>query len=155
VAEYLLAEVLERQSEEVRQLLLRSWIGEAGLGASAAWVLVGRGERDPQRFWLSVLGALRQTSPGRILEDLKEANAFVVALNAVRSWFRYHRLFAGLLQRELRRAAPGDITALHTATAAWYAGHGLPFCWVATSRCGTGMASTNGASGAASVEVMP
>ena len=32
-----------------KTVLLRSWIGKAGLGASAAWVLVGRGERDPQR----------------------------------------------------------------------------------------------------------
>src|ERR1700749_61543 len=35
------------------------------LGAArAAWVPVARGERDPQRFWLSVLRALRQTAPG-------------------------------------------------------------------------------------------
>ena len=41
------------------------------------------------------------------LQDLEEANAFVVALDAARSWFRYHRLLADLLQLELRRAAPG------------------------------------------------
>ena len=29
----------------------------------------------------------------RILEDLEDANAFVVALDAARSWFRYHHLF--------------------------------------------------------------
>src|SRR5690349_2961021 len=40
--------------------LLRSWIGAAGLAVQAAWVPVERGERDPQRFWLSVIGALRQ-----------------------------------------------------------------------------------------------
>ena len=50
-----------------KTVLLRSWIGEAGLGERAAWVLVGRDERDPQRFWLSVLGALRQTVPGSAL----------------------------------------------------------------------------------------
>src|SRR5438270_2538976 len=50
-----------------KTVLLRSWIGEAGLGDRAAWVLVGRGERDPQRFWLSVIGALRQTSAGQTL----------------------------------------------------------------------------------------
>src|SRR5690348_7691803 len=47
-----------------KTVLLRSWIGEAGLGESAAWVSVGPGERDPQQFWLSVLGALRRTSAG-------------------------------------------------------------------------------------------
>ena len=50
-----------------KTVLLRSWIDEAGLGESAAWVPVGPGERDPQRFWLSVLGALRQTSAGSAL----------------------------------------------------------------------------------------
>jgi hypothetical protein len=43
---------------------MRSWISEAGLEGSAAWVPVGWEERDPQRFWLSVLGALRQTTAG-------------------------------------------------------------------------------------------
>ena len=47
-----------------KTVLLRSWIGEAGLEDSAAWVPVGPDERDPQRFWLSVLGALRRTSAG-------------------------------------------------------------------------------------------
>jgi LuxR family maltose regulon positive regulatory protein len=47
-----------------KTVLLRSWIGEAGLEESAAWVSVGPDERDPQRFWLSVLGALRRTSAG-------------------------------------------------------------------------------------------
>jgi LuxR family maltose regulon positive regulatory protein len=50
-----------------KTVLLRSWIGEAGLGDRAAWVLVGREERDPQRFWLAALGALRQTSAGSTL----------------------------------------------------------------------------------------
>jgi ATP/maltotriose-dependent transcriptional regulator MalT len=38
------------------------------------------------------------------LQDIEEAHAFVVALDARRSWFRYHHLFADLLQRELRRS---------------------------------------------------
>src|SRR5215469_11532293 len=47
-----------------KTVLLRSWISEAGLADAAAWVSPGRGERDPQRFWLPVLGALRRTSAG-------------------------------------------------------------------------------------------
>ena len=47
-----------------KTVLLRSWIAEAGLADQAAWVAAGREERDPQRFWLSVAGALRQTSAG-------------------------------------------------------------------------------------------
>jgi LuxR family transcriptional regulator, maltose regulon positive regulatory protein len=50
-----------------KTVLLRSWISWAGVAGSAAWVPAGRGERDPQRFWLSVLAALRQTVPGSAL----------------------------------------------------------------------------------------
>src|SRR5262249_24076404 len=50
-----------------KTVLLRSWIGQAGLAGRAAWVPVGRGEGDPQQFWLSVLGALRQTGLGSAL----------------------------------------------------------------------------------------
>lgn len=46
---------------------LARWIGQASLADHAAWVPIGRGERDPQQFWLSVLGALRQTAPGSVL----------------------------------------------------------------------------------------
>src|SRR5262249_61297000 len=62
----------------------------------------------------------------RLLQDLEAANAFVVALDAGRCWFRYHRLFADLLQLELRRAEPDGVTALHRQAAAWLAGHGQP-----------------------------
>ena len=47
-----------------KTMLLRSWVTDAGLAKQVAWVTVGRDERDPQRFWLSVLGALRDTTPG-------------------------------------------------------------------------------------------
>jgi LuxR family maltose regulon positive regulatory protein len=50
-----------------KTVLLRSWIGQAGaagLSERVARVPAGRDERDPQRFWLSVLAALRQTAPG-------------------------------------------------------------------------------------------
>jgi LuxR family transcriptional regulator, maltose regulon positive regulatory protein len=50
-----------------KTVLLRSWIGAAGLTERAAWVPVGRDERDPQRLWLAVLDALRQTAVGSAL----------------------------------------------------------------------------------------
>ena len=50
-----------------KTLLLRSWIARAGLAERAAWVAVHGEERDPQRFWLSVLGALRDTAAGSSL----------------------------------------------------------------------------------------
>jgi LuxR family transcriptional regulator, maltose regulon positive regulatory protein len=50
-----------------KTFLLRSWIGEAGLAGRAAWVSVPGGERDPQRFWISVADALRDTAAGPTL----------------------------------------------------------------------------------------
>jgi LuxR family maltose regulon positive regulatory protein len=47
-----------------KTVLLRSWIGQAGLSDRVAWVPVGHDERDPQRFWLTVLDALRGTVVG-------------------------------------------------------------------------------------------
>src|SRR5438034_893065 len=88
VAEYLLAEVLERQSEQVRRLLLRTSALER-VNGELADLLTG------------------QSGGERVLQELEEANAFVVSLDAGRFWFRYHQMFADLLQLELRRTAPG------------------------------------------------
>jgi LuxR family transcriptional regulator, maltose regulon positive regulatory protein len=105
VAEYLLAEVLDRQSEPVRRLLLRTSVLERVNGELADLLTGGSGGE-------------------RVLQQLEQAGAFVVALDARRSWFRYHQLFADLLQLELRGSAPADLPALHAAAAGWYADHG-------------------------------
>jgi LuxR family transcriptional regulator, maltose regulon positive regulatory protein len=107
VAEYLLAEVLERQPEQARRLLLRTSILDRVNGELADLLTGGSGGE-------------------RVLQQLEEAGAFVVSLDARRSWFRYHQLFADLLQLELRGNAPAELPALHAAAAGWYAGHGYP-----------------------------
>jgi LuxR family maltose regulon positive regulatory protein len=107
VAEYLLAEVLERQSQEVRRLLVRTSVLERVSGPLADALTGGSGGE-------------------RVLQDLEEANAFVVALDSARSWFRYHHLFADLLQLELRRTAPGGVSGLHQVASQWFARHGFP-----------------------------
>jgi LuxR family transcriptional regulator, maltose regulon positive regulatory protein len=105
VAEYLLAEVLERQPDEVRRLLLYTSVLHRVSGALADHLLGGQGSE-------------------RVLHALEQANAFVVALDAGRSWFRYHQLFADLLRLELRRTHPEVVSQLHDAAAGWYAEHG-------------------------------
>jgi LuxR family maltose regulon positive regulatory protein len=47
-----------------KTMLLRSWIGEAGLAERAGWVSVQRQGRDAHRFWISVIEALGATAPG-------------------------------------------------------------------------------------------
>ena len=65
------------------------------------------------------------TGGERILQELEQAGAFVVALDARRSWFRYHRLFADLLDLELRHTDPVELAALHITAADWFAEHGF------------------------------
>jgi LuxR family transcriptional regulator, maltose regulon positive regulatory protein len=107
VADYLLAEVLERQPEEVSRLLLRTSILERVSGPLA--------------------DRLTGTSGSyRMLAELEDAGAFVVALDSERTWFRYHYLFADLLALELRRTAPQEVPELHSIAAEWLAEHGHP-----------------------------
>ena len=101
VAGYLLAEVLERQPPEVRDLLLRTSNLERVSGPLADVLTGGTGAEA-------------------ILQRLEDQNAFVTALDAARTWFRYHHLFADLLRFELRRVAPATIPSLHRAAAAWH-----------------------------------
>ncbi|NMO50829.1 hypothetical protein HH310_06435 [Actinoplanes sp. TBRC 11911] len=107
VAEYLLAEVLDRQDERARRLLLRTSVLDRVNGELADLLTGGSGGEQ-------------------ILHDLERGGAFVVSLDAYGSWFRYHRLFAELLRRELRRTARDDIPALHAAAATWLVEHDCP-----------------------------
>ena len=102
VAGYLLAEVLERQPAEVRELLLRTSLLDRVSGPLADFLTGG-------------------SASERILQQLEDANAFVSSLDAGRTWFRYHHLFAELLQLELRRLAPAAVVSLHRAAAEWFA----------------------------------
>jgi LuxR family transcriptional regulator, maltose regulon positive regulatory protein len=105
VAEYLVAEMLERQPPDVQQLLLRTSLLDR-VNGELADLLTGR--------------------PGseRILLALEDANAFVVSLDPERTWFRYHYLFADLLRLELRRTLPEEVPALHRSAAEWFTRHG-------------------------------
>jgi len=105
VAEYLMAEMLERQPPEVQGLLLRTSVLDR-VNGELADLLTGA------------------TGSERILLDLEDANAFVVSLDPGRTWFRYHRMFSGLLRLELRRTMPADIAGLHQLAARWLAERG-------------------------------
>jgi LuxR family transcriptional regulator, maltose regulon positive regulatory protein len=106
VAEYLLAEVLGRQPKQVRRLLMRTSVLARVNGELADLLTGGAGGT-------------------RILRELEAANAFVVTLDAQRSWFRYHPLFADLLRLELLDTSPDEVARLHGTAAGWFAEHGL------------------------------
>jgi hypothetical protein len=105
-----------------KTILLRSWIGQAGLAGRAALVPVGRDERDPQRFWLSVLGALRQTPAGaglvRALTAAPDLDGWAIVERLLkdlapldeRLWLvidDVHELGSDLARLLLMRAPPG------------------------------------------------
>ena len=60
-----------------------------------------------------------------LLETAERAGLFLVALDEVRGWWRYHHLFADLLHARLAAEQPGRAVALHRAAAAWYDEHDL------------------------------
>ncbi len=101
VAEYLLAEMLERQPGDVQDLLLRTCLIDRVNGELA----------DALTGW---------TGSERILLELEDANAFVVSLDRERTWFRYHQLFADLLRLQLRRTLPDQVPELHRRAAGWF-----------------------------------
>ena len=104
VAEYLMAEMLDRQPPQVQRLLLRPSLLDR-VDGELADLLTGA------------------TGSERILLDLEDANAFVVSIDPARTWFRYHHMFSGLLRLELRRNVPADVPDLHRLAARWYADH--------------------------------
>jgi LuxR family maltose regulon positive regulatory protein len=101
VAEYLLAEMLDRQPSDVQDLLLRTSLLDR-VNGELADLLTGR--------------------PGseQILLSLEDANAFVESLGPERTWFRYHHLLADFLRLELRRTLPEEVPALHRRAAGWF-----------------------------------
>jgi len=105
IGEYLMAEMLERQPSEVQRMLLRTSLVDR-VNGELADLLAGR--------------------PGseQMLLALEEANAFVVSLDAQRTWFRYHQLLADFLWLELRRTAADEVPDLHRRAARWFADRG-------------------------------
>ena len=101
VAEYLIAEMLDRQPADVQDLLLRTSLLDR-VNGELADVLTSRSGSE------------------RILLELEDANAFVVSLDPERTWFRYHYLFGDLLRLELRRTLPAEVPMLHRRAAGWF-----------------------------------
>lgn len=110
VLDYLLEEVLHRQSEAIQKFLLQTSILERMCGPLCDVVLL-----DP-----SIEGQ-------ETLEYLERANLFIVSQDNERRWYRYHHLFAELLRNRLARAYPDQIADLHRRASDWYASNDFPY----------------------------
>jgi LuxR family maltose regulon positive regulatory protein len=107
ILDYLVEEVLQRQPELVRNFLLQTAILDR-LSGSLCDLVTGRVD-------------------GRgMLEALERGNLFVVPLDNQRQWYRYHHLFAEVLQAHLREAQPDRVSTLHRRASEWYEQNGFP-----------------------------
>ena len=106
VLDYLAEEVLDGQDPHVRAFLLETSVLDRLTG--------------------DLCDAVTGRSGGQaMLERIERAGLFLLPLDEVRGWWRYHRLFSGLLQARLAAGQPERVPALHRAAAAWYAERGL------------------------------
>ncbi|HXZ76503.1 MAG TPA: LuxR C-terminal-related transcriptional regulator, partial [Streptosporangiaceae bacterium] len=106
VLDYLAEEVLERQGEQVRGFLLETSV-LARLSGALCDAVTGRADGQV------------------MLEQVERAGLFLVPLDEVRGWWRYHQLFADLLQARLQLERPDRVAALHRNAAAWCEERGL------------------------------
>jgi LuxR family transcriptional regulator, maltose regulon positive regulatory protein len=108
VLDYLVEEVLLQQSEPVQNFLLHISILGRLCGPLCDAVLL-----DP-------------AVPGQAtLESIQQANLFLTPLDNERQWYRYHQLFADLLQQRLNQSATIDVAELHRRASQWYEANGL------------------------------
>ena len=105
ILDFLAEEVLDRQDEELRAFLLETSVLER-LSGPLCDAVTGRAGSQA------------------LLDQVERAGLFLMPLDEVRGWWRYHHLFADLLRARLEQQ-PGRAEQLHRNAATWYAEHGL------------------------------
>jgi LuxR family transcriptional regulator, maltose regulon positive regulatory protein len=106
LVDYLTGELLARQSPELRSFLLQTSILKRLCGPLCDAVANRDGSAD-------------------VLGELERSNLLLIPLDTKRDWYRYHPLFADLLQHELSRTEPDVIPLLHDRASGWYREAGL------------------------------
>ena len=106
VLDYLAEEVLDRQDGQMRAFLLETSVLDRLSGPLCDAVT-------------------SQTGSQAMLERVERAGLFLLPLDEVRGWWRYHHLFADLLRARLQDEQPARAVPLHRNAAAWYEQHGL------------------------------
>ena len=105
IVDYLVEEVLQRQPKHVRGFLLRTSI--------------------LSRLNGSLCDAVTSQDGGKaMLETLDRGNLFLVPLDDRRQWYRYHHLFADVLQARLLDEQPRHVHELHQRASEWYEQNG-------------------------------
>ncbi len=106
VIDYLIDEVMDRQSEEVQTFLRRTSILERLCAPLCEYVVGGSQDLD-------------------IIDYLDRSNLFLIPLDDRKEWYRYHHLFADFLGQRLRETERDTIPELHRRASQWYENEGL------------------------------
>jgi LuxR family maltose regulon positive regulatory protein len=114
ILDYLMDEVFRRQPPDLQAFLLATSILNR-FNASLC-----------DAVWSATTGLREKGESRKVLQTLEQANLFLVPLDESRQWYRYHRLFADLLQHRLKIEGRHDVARLHRQASHWYADHGLP-----------------------------
>jgi LuxR family maltose regulon positive regulatory protein len=106
ILDYLVEEVLQRQTDSVQTFLLQTAILDRLTGP--------------------LCDALTGQDDGQVtLDSMERSNLFIVPLGEERRWYRYHHLFAELLRQRLHEAYPNQVPILHRRASKWYEQNGL------------------------------
>ena len=106
IVDYLLQEVLQSQTAQVRQFLLQTAILDRLNGPLCEAVT---GYADCQQ----------------LLQTLERSNLFIIPLDEKRQWYRYHHLFADMLATHLAEEQADQLPVLHLKASIWYENNGL------------------------------
>jgi len=112
IIDYLVDEVLNRQTEEVQAFLRRTSILERFCAPLSEYIGGGRPHREGK--------------DQDIIDYLDRSNLFLIPLDDRREWYRYHHLFADFLIQRLRESGRETIPELHRRASQWYENEGLP-----------------------------
>ncbi len=105
VLDYLVEEVLQRQPEGIHSFLLKTAILDRLSG--------------------SLCDAVSGREDGKgMLQTLERGNLFIIPLDDQRQWYRYHPLFAEVLQARLLDEQPDQVFSLHQRASEWYEHNG-------------------------------
>ena len=123
IVDYLVEEVLSNQPRQTRTFLLQTSILDRLSGPLCDAVrfaeMPNSSRESAKRF--------AETPTGQeILESLERGNLFVIPLDDQRHWYRYHHLFADVLQARLMDEQPDLVPLLHRRASAWYADNNSP-----------------------------
>jgi LuxR family maltose regulon positive regulatory protein len=105
LVDYLMEEVVNRQSDEVKDFLLSTC--------------------HLERMCVPLCDAIleKQTSES-ILKQLEKSNIFILPLDEQATWYRYHHLFRDFLQKQLKKKDPDRATWQHRLASEWFSTHG-------------------------------